>query len=131
VKGEQKQVEHSEKSELKRPEGTPTYRVMLDDNFHYMDDSERYALGEFKTLETAIAACRKFVDRDLDHLFKPGMTAKELYSDYTSFGEDPFSLFRRASPLAHLAHGVIQRASEMCWVPPPPAPDTPPTASST
>jgi hypothetical protein len=98
VKGEQKQVEHSEKSELKRPEGTPTYRVMLDDNFHYMDDSERYALGEFKTLETAIAACRKFVDRDLDHLFKPGMTAKELYSDYTSFGEDPFVVVPPGEP---------------------------------
>jgi hypothetical protein len=54
--------------------------------------------GEFKTLETAIAACRKFVHRDLDHLFKPGMTAKELYSDYTSFGEDPFVVVPPGEP---------------------------------
>jgi hypothetical protein len=44
-------MENSENSELKRPEDTPMYRVMVDDNFHYMDESERYTLGEFKTLD--------------------------------------------------------------------------------
>jgi tetratricopeptide (TPR) repeat protein len=90
-------MENSEKSELKRPEDTPMYRVMVDDNFHFMDESERYTLGEFKTLETAIAACRNFVDRDLDHFFKPGMTAKELYSYYTSFRcADAEPLYKRS-----------------------------------
>ena len=28
-----------------------TYKVFVDDNFHYMDESERYALGEYATLE--------------------------------------------------------------------------------
>ena len=71
-------MENSKKSELKRPEDTPMYRVMVDDNFHFTDESERYILGEFKTLETAITACRKLVDRDLDHLFNTRMTAEEL-----------------------------------------------------
>jgi hypothetical protein len=35
------------------------YRIIVADNFHYMDESEHYTLGEFNTLETAIAACRK------------------------------------------------------------------------
>jgi hypothetical protein len=30
------------------------------------------------------------VDLSLDHLYRPGMTAEALYSDYSSFGDDPF-----------------------------------------
>lgn len=30
------------------------YKVMVDDNFHYMDESERYELGIFPTAEEAI-----------------------------------------------------------------------------
>lgn len=54
------------------------YRVMIDDNFHFMDESARTSGGEFQTLETAIAASRKIVDDELDHLFKPRMTAEKL-----------------------------------------------------
>jgi hypothetical protein len=53
VKGEQKQMENSE---LKRPEDTPMYRVMVDDNFHFMDESERTTAGDFDTLEAALSA---------------------------------------------------------------------------
>jgi hypothetical protein len=67
-----------------------TYSVMTDDNFHYMNEDERTALGTYPTLEAAIGACRKIVDRSLMHLHKPGMTAEALYGDYQDFGEDPF-----------------------------------------
>jgi hypothetical protein len=67
-----------------------TYKVFIDDNFHYMDESERYELGEFPTLDAAIAASRKIVDEYLLSAYKPGMTAHALYRSYTSFGEDPF-----------------------------------------
>jgi hypothetical protein len=63
---------------------------MVDDNFHYMDESERYEHGVFATAEEAIAACKRIVDEHLKGAFKPGMTEKELYEIYTSFGEDPF-----------------------------------------
>lgn len=66
------------------------YRVLVDDNFHYMEEDERRELGTFGSAEEAVAACRKIVDGWLAENFKPGMTASELYESYVSFGEDPF-----------------------------------------
>jgi hypothetical protein len=66
------------------------YKVMVDDNFHYMDEDERYELGTFATAEEAIAACRKLVDEWLSSNHKPGMTADELFAQFASFGEEPF-----------------------------------------
>ena len=65
------------------------YRVLVDDNFHYMDQSERYALGEFPTLDAAIEASRKIVNDYLLSAYHPGVTAQALFASYTSFGEDP------------------------------------------
>jgi hypothetical protein len=50
------------------------FQVFVDDNFHIYDESERYQLGTFDTLDEAIAACRNLVDRDLAHHYEPGMT---------------------------------------------------------
>lgn len=66
------------------------YKVLVDDNYHYMDQSERYELGEFENLEAAIEAAKKIVDEFLRSGYQPGMTAQELYKAYTGFGEDPF-----------------------------------------
>jgi len=68
------------------------YTVMVDDNFHYMDEQERYTLGEYETLEEAIVVCKSVVDRYLKEVYTPGATAEELYKHYVSFGEDPFIL---------------------------------------
>jgi hypothetical protein len=105
------------------------YRVIVADNFHYMDESKHYTLGEFNTLETAIAACRKIVDDDLDHSFKPGMTAKELYEFYTLFGEDPFVRATPDQPASTFRawHYAKQRAFEICGIPPRRVPDAPST----
>jgi hypothetical protein len=67
-----------------------SFKVMVEDNFHYMDPDERYLLGEYETLEIAISACKSVVDSSLKHEYKPGMTADELFSRYKSFGEDPW-----------------------------------------
>src|SRR5437879_6107440 len=37
------------------------YTVFVDDNFHYMDESERYKLGEFADCASAVAACKQIV----------------------------------------------------------------------
>ena len=66
------------------------YRVLVDDNFHYMDEEERYTLGEFASYEEAEEACRRIVDEFLLDAYKPGMEAGALYSVYTMFGDDPF-----------------------------------------
>ncbi|RQH12687.1 hypothetical protein [Bradyrhizobium sp. RP6] len=66
------------------------YQVLIDDNFHYQDESERVKHGVFATPEEAVAACRSIVDEYLTDAFKPGMTADALFESYTLFGEDPF-----------------------------------------
>jgi deoxyribodipyrimidine photolyase len=66
------------------------FRVLVDDNFHYQDESERYDAGVYDNLDEAIRVCRGIVDRDLAHQYQPGMTADELYHRYTSFRKDPF-----------------------------------------
>ena len=75
----------TDKSESKIP-----FEVFVDDNFHYQDESERYKHGEYDTWEEAVETCKKLVDGELLHLYKPGESAGELYFSYTSFGEDPF-----------------------------------------
>ena len=66
------------------------YRVLVDDNSHYMDQSERYELGAFDTWDAAEAASKQIVDQFLASSLRPDMDAKALYEAYVRFGEDPF-----------------------------------------
>jgi hypothetical protein len=66
------------------------YTVLVDENSHYLDESERYMHGTFATYDDAVAACQRIVDEFLALQYRPGMTADDLYRLYTLFGEDPF-----------------------------------------
>lgn len=68
------------------------YRVLVDNNFHYQDESERYADGVFDTAKEAIAACKKIVDDSLEDQYRqnPNISAERLYDEYQDFGDDPF-----------------------------------------
>jgi hypothetical protein len=68
----------------------PRYKVMVDDNFHYMESDHRREHGTYETVEEAIATCRGIVDRSLKEGYEPGISAKALYDGYVSFGDDPF-----------------------------------------
>jgi hypothetical protein len=68
----------------------PRYKVMVDDNFHYMDSDERREHGTYETFEEAIAACRGIVDQSLKEGYRPGISAEALYDGYVGFGDDPF-----------------------------------------
>src|SRR5205823_2673103 len=46
-----------------------TYKVLVDDNAHYMDESAQYTLGEYATATEALAAARALVERDLKELY--------------------------------------------------------------
>ena len=70
----------------------PNYRVLINDNAHYMDDNERSDHGIFADADRAIAACKEIVNEELSTMWKPGMTAKELYRLYIAFGPDPFAV---------------------------------------
>jgi hypothetical protein len=72
------------------PKPMSQYKVMVDDNFHYMEEDERWEYGTFATAAAAFAACRKVVDESLIAEFRPGITATQLYDRYTSFGDEPF-----------------------------------------
>jgi len=67
-----------------------SYRVYVDDNFHYRDESERLSVGEYKTAREAIAKCREIVRQSIESLRKPGMTPAEVYANYITFGDDPY-----------------------------------------
>ena len=66
------------------------YRVLVDDNYHYMDPDERYEQGIYDNVEDALAVCRRLVDLSLKEGYQPGMTAEALFGYYKSFGDDPF-----------------------------------------
>jgi len=66
------------------------YSVQVDDNFHYQDEGARYRLGDFATLDDAVAACKKVVDQFLEAETSPDGTAAERYQHYADFGPDPF-----------------------------------------
>ncbi len=39
-----------------------TYRALMDDNFHYMDEDERYKIGTYPTLGAATAVRQAIAD---------------------------------------------------------------------
>jgi hypothetical protein len=67
-----------------------TARILVDDNFKFMDEDERYQHGVFDTVDEALGECRGIVDADLAAMAKPGLSPQALYNLYVSFGRDPF-----------------------------------------
>jgi hypothetical protein len=88
----------------------PTYTVFVDDNFHYMDQIERYKHGDFNTCEAAIAACKRIVDEFLLSSLESPRTHDELLTLYTIFGEDPFI----QSPDPNCRFSARDYASQRC-----------------
>ncbi len=66
------------------------YKVMVDDNFHYADEDERFEYGTFRAAEEALETCRRLVDEALVAEYQDGNTATQLFDRYKSFGDDPF-----------------------------------------
>lgn len=92
----------------------PAYKVLIDDNFHFMGESERITHGLFVTAAEAIAACEKIVDDCLEPMLGPGMTATALYEQYESFGDDPFIMpvDPDAAPVAFSAWAYAKQRRE-------------------
>lgn len=73
------------------------YKVMVDDNFHYMDKSERYVAGTYATADETLKKCKQIVDEYLASAYSADMDAKKLYQSYAGFGEDPFIVVEGAT----------------------------------
>ena len=87
------------------------YTVFVDDNYHYMDECERYELGTFETLAAAIEVSKSIVDDYLATAHKAGMSARELFESYTMFGEDPYIV---SSAVAGVPFSAWDYARERC-----------------
>lgn len=91
------------------------YTVWVDDNFHYMDESNRYELGKYESLAAAIAAAKRIVDEYLLSAYKHGITADQLYHSYVSFGEDPFIIPSEGNEILFSAWNYAKaRCQELC-----------------
>jgi hypothetical protein len=66
------------------------YTVYVDDNFHFMNEDERYKAGEFDDCESAKKRCVEIVDASLINAYQREMSWNELLSSYKTFGEDPW-----------------------------------------
>ena len=75
---------------METTESKKTFTVFVDDNFHFHDESERYAHDDFESYEEAVTTCKLIVDRDLKNMYSEDKSAASLYDEYTSFGDDPF-----------------------------------------
>ena len=100
------------------------YVVMVDDNFHYMDEDERYRLGEFADAEVAIGHCRRIVEEYLASAYEAGMSTQDLWESYKAFGEDPFIQSVDVPPIRFSAWDYArERCSLMCGTTQPAVPD--------
>jgi hypothetical protein len=68
------------------------YHLRVYDKFHYMDESEAYNHGNYKTYEEAERAAKKIVDEFLNQNWSRGKTADILLAEYSMYGEDPIIL---------------------------------------
>ena len=67
-----------------------TFKVFVDDHFHYMKEAERYLEGEYSSVDEALNVCKEIVDQFLKNHVKKNTTPDGLFDHYMSFGEDPF-----------------------------------------
>lgn len=91
------------------------YKILVYDNFHYMDASESYEAGSYGTAEEAIAAAKKIVDNFLLAEYRSRMKAAELFKQYTSFGDDPHIASSDGHSVAFSAWQYAERrCAEIC-----------------
>ncbi len=66
------------------------YKVFVDDNYHYTDESERNTVGSYGSLEEALDKCKEITVKSLIHFYEKGITPDKLKAQWLMFGEDPF-----------------------------------------
>ena len=87
-------------------------------NKHLEPDAQVRRIGEYETVEEAIAAAQQVVDEFLRREFKPGMDAQTLFRLYQAQGEYPF-IFRTDDRTINVrgfsyAYYAMERVTKMC-----------------
>ena len=66
------------------------YKIYVDDNYHYMDESERHVADSYSSLEEAVERCKELTIKSLEEFYEDGITPENLSAQWAMFGEDPF-----------------------------------------
>ena len=66
------------------------FKIFVDDNFHSMDESERYEAGSYDSLDEAVNKCKELTIKSLKNLYEKGITPEKLQTQWSMFGEDPY-----------------------------------------
>ncbi len=84
-------------------------------------DSAEKALrhvGDYETLDEAIAASKRTIDESLLREFKPGMSGDELYGKFQAYGELPCIFRSEDQTLSGLGFNALNyskaRCAELC-----------------
>ena len=68
-----------------------SFKGIVAENSHFMDEKANRDGGSFDTLEEAVAKAMQIVDNSLMEAFAAGGSEKEFYEHYMRWGDDPFS----------------------------------------
>lgn len=98
----------------RKPGAPGKYRVLVDDNYDYTDESKRWTLGDYDTWDEAVAACKQLVDECLQRCYSAGMTAEQLEREYKAGGDDPFIVGDDRGRKFSAWDYASERAREMC-----------------
>lgn len=66
----------------------PGYCVLIDNNFHYMDEERRSHLAVYSNYEDALERAKEITRKSV--LRNKRECAEDTYDYYTDFGDDPF-----------------------------------------
>ena len=92
-----------------------SYLVLIDDNYYYSDAECRVTDPTFETYKEAVAYCQSRVNLYLEEQYQPGVDAEALYSNYQSFGDDPFIVSDEVGSEKFSAWDyALIRCKEMC-----------------
>jgi hypothetical protein len=85
------------------------YKVMIDDNFKYMEEEARVEYGTVSSADEALDICRALVDMSLLEQYSDGQSAEALYERYTDFGKDPFVVALDGAPKVNFSAWTYAR----------------------
>jgi hypothetical protein len=66
------------------------FQVLVDDNFHYMDEGERSLAGAFDRYDAALAKAKAIVRMSVEECAVGKESADEIIACYKMFGDDPW-----------------------------------------
>lgn len=66
------------------------FKVIVDDNYHYGGESDRYTVGSYASLEEALDKCKEITIKSLEHFYENGISPENLSAQWAMFGEDPY-----------------------------------------